>query len=92
MLSTYEKQQCKDMLGSKRFGGEELHRQGSVIKLVTRLAWKGEHKPPFSPGVYRSKSSDKGPYSGLFRAAITMPKKKALLLTSGHNPLKEVLT
>ena len=38
MLSTYEKQQCKDMLGSKRFGGEELHGQGSVIKLVTRLA------------------------------------------------------
>ena len=51
MLSTYEKQQYKDMLGSKRRGGEELHRQGSVIKLVTRLAWKGEHKPPSSPGV-----------------------------------------
>ena len=38
MLSTYEKQLCKDMLGSKRFWGEELPRQGSVIKLVTRLA------------------------------------------------------
>ena len=38
MLSTYEKQQYKDMLGSKWCGGEELHRQGSCIKLVTRLA------------------------------------------------------
>ena len=38
MLSTYEKQQYKDMLGSKRIGGEELQSQGSVIKLVTRLA------------------------------------------------------
>ena len=38
MLSNYEKQQYKDMLGSKRIGGDELQRQGSVIKLVTRLA------------------------------------------------------
>ena len=38
MLSTYEKKLRTDMLGSKRFGGEELPRQGSVIKLVTRLA------------------------------------------------------
>ena len=51
MLSNYEKQQYKDMLGSKRIGGDELQRQGSVIKLVTRLAWKGEHKLPSSPGV-----------------------------------------
>ena len=90
MLSTYEKKLRTDMLGSKRFGGEELPRQGSVITL-TRLAWKGEHKPLFRQGC-RSKSPEKGSYSGLFRAAITMPKKKALLLTSGHNPLKEVLT
>ena len=51
LLSTYEKQQYKDMLGSKRIGGEELQGQGSVIKLVTWLAWKGRHKPPSSPGV-----------------------------------------
>ena len=38
MLSTYEKQQYKNMLGSKRIGGEGLRRQGSVIKLVKRLA------------------------------------------------------
>lgn len=50
MLSTYEKQQYNDLLGSKRIGGEELQRQGSVIKLVTRLAWKGGHKPPSSSG------------------------------------------
>ena len=50
MFSTYEKQQYKDMLGSKRIRGEELQRQGSVIKLVTRLAWIGELKPP-SPRV-----------------------------------------
>ena len=51
MLSTYEKQQYNVMLGSKRIGGEEWQRQGSVIKLVTRLAWKGGHKPPSSPGT-----------------------------------------
>ena len=38
MLSTYEKQQYKDMFGSKQIGGEELQGQGSVIKLATRLA------------------------------------------------------
>ena len=51
MVSTYEKQQYKDTLGSKRIGGEELQRQGSAIKLVTRLVLKGEHKPPSSPRV-----------------------------------------
>ena len=91
MLSTYEKQQYKYMLGSKRIGGEELQKQGSVIQLVTRPAWKGWRKSHSSQGC-RSKSPEKGPYSRLFRAAITMLKKKALLLTRGHNPLKEVLS
>ena len=50
MLSTYEKQQYNDMLSSKRIGGEEWQRQGSAIKLVTRLAWKGGHKPASSSG------------------------------------------
>ena len=50
MVSTYEKQRYNDMLGSKRIGGEEWQRQGSVIKLVTRLAWKGGYKPRSSPG------------------------------------------
>ena len=51
MLSTYEKQQYKYMLGSKRIGGEELQKEGSVIQLVTRPAWKGWRKSHSSPGV-----------------------------------------
>ena len=51
MLSTYEKKLRTDMLGSKRFGGEELPRQGSVIKLVTRLPEKGSTSPFFARGV-----------------------------------------
>ena len=77
-LSTYEKHQYKDMLGSKRIGGEELQSQGSVIKLVTRLAWKGGHKPASSPGVLV-----KIPREG----SLLRP-----LYSCNHNAQKEVLT